>query len=197
MEHTGKIAGRMNHRMTIYCIIMALLVAVEYCTRYSQGIKSILLYSVTPLKFLLCRYMVRCFDIQLRQGLDYGHCKRSFAVLSWLFALDFIGNLVFTVPFPVRHVMASYAFFMGLAVVEFTVSSHCIIRFLPEYGNVGIYSVWVMLNLILGVLTSWAFIYSFTNHFFAKWVMQGLFALLFLREVLALYVVNTPVESGA
>lgn len=149
-----------DKKMIYYSFLMIFIFIIEMAVPYRRGIVSIFLYALTPIRVLICKYMAYSFDRENASSRDFKACIKAFEILTWIFMIDFLGNLVLTVPFPRHMVMHSFYFFMITMILEYVVSS---IAYYYYYVSSkidksdGMPRVWSILNIIITILLIVAF----------------------------------------
>ena len=134
--------------MLLYAVIMTLLFLIEWFVTYKSGMVSYMLYAITPVRFFICRYMVHYFCKRMAGGEDFHACIRDFQIMSFVYAMDFLVNLVLTVPFPRSFIMESYVFFAGITILEFALNAYVLWEYsrFYEWSNS---TWWFLINLIM------------------------------------------------
>lgn len=138
--------------MLIYSVLMTLLFLAEFVIPYHPGKMSILLYSITPVKFLLCLYMINKLNHRIIQGEPFGTCKKFLVILACVFVLDFLVNLIFTIPFPRSYEAASYAFFMIISMIEFALNAFVIWHYSRTINATSEAKLWLWINIAITIV---------------------------------------------
>ena len=143
---------KLDLSMLLYSVLMTLLFIAEVRIPYHPGKISILLYSITPVKLLLCIFMVKRLDSRVNQGEPFGACIISLKILSCVFFVDFLANLIFTVPFPRSYESISYAFFIIISMVEFALNAFVILMYARALDAGSKASIWLWINIAIAFI---------------------------------------------
>lgn len=193
-----------NKKMNIYGVVMTLLVIAELFLIYERGVLiNVLLYGITIIRFLVCRYMVKSFKAEVDMGFDYGACKKNFEILSYAFAVDFVFSLIFLTYYnghqSLPYLKVIFLFFVFITIAEFMINVFAFRNFIPtsrrgeQYYNLSI--AWVTINTILVVFV----LAHVRNMFFDIYVERetkgfaGLFLLILviIRVFMKYYISNS------
>ena len=173
-----------RNKILVYAALMLFSFIIEWNITYHSGIVSMFLYLITPLRFLLCRYMVRYLDKMVKEEKkkELSKCSIAFSVLSVVFVLDFIGNLIYTVPFPRTFLYQTYGFFIGISILEFVLSSFCILLY---HMSSQVFSAWwIILNVAITIGLVTVFVQSFGGNYVSEfWLKVACLGFVF-REIM-------------
>ena len=118
-------------KMLAYIILMPAFFITQFCLENRTGLHNYIFYLIGMLQILLCRYISRSLENEIRMGVRLEKSKLCFDLLTIVFVVDFIANIVFMVPFPTRYVMEMYYFFLLISVIELIISSLGILFYMP------------------------------------------------------------------
>ena len=170
--------------MLIYSVLMALLFVVEAYVPYKHGLVSYLLYAITPVKYLLCRYMVMYFDGRIRNGEKFKACRYVISILSYILLMDFAMNLLCTIPFPRRYETESYIFFYCISLLEFVLNALAIWFYSRAYDAYYASRAWFVINLCMTFIIIVIFFKSFGENLFNDVWLHFLNIFIIIREPL-------------
>ena len=180
-----------SFKMLIYAILMPALVITQFCLDNRAGLPNVIFYLTGVLQILLCRYISKALDEEIRKGVHLEMSKMSFDLLTVIFVVDFIANIVFMIPFPVRHTLLMYYFFMGITVLELVVSSFGILLYIPE-SRTGV--LWIVINLFV----IFEIIMAISGHESSRtvFVIALLFLIRFITKCYAIIRFNSVDKKG-
>ncbi|WP_408072025.1 hypothetical protein [Butyrivibrio sp. JL13D10] len=281
----GVMKNKRDLNILFYGLLMTALFLVEVIVPYRQGLVSIFLYALTPMKFLLCLYMVWHLGHRNKIGNDLGEhenlpeefadhfekhenlpeehadhfekhenrseghadlfekhenlseehadhfkeyenrseghadhfkeyenrseghmehseehpnfpkeydtgvakCRNILSILSVVLLVDFLVNIVFTIPFPATYIEPSYIFFISISIVEFVLNALVFYYYAGSFvSGIGTSKRWFWINAAITVIFCLLFLLTYSENEISDSFAVVLFFLFIIREPMKL-----------